>query len=84
MGWTFYSATGQQLRATADKAATQAEMEDLTRQAYRILHEDYRSAPIAYVADTAWAYGNGLGSVAIDNPTFRLLEPSLVTAVPAN
>jgi len=27
MGWTFYNSSGQQLRATADKAATQAEME---------------------------------------------------------
>ena len=27
MGWTFYNSSGQQMRATADKAATQAEME---------------------------------------------------------
>ena len=27
MGWTFYNASGQQLAATAEKAATQAEME---------------------------------------------------------
>ena len=27
MSWTFYNSSGQQLRATADKAATQAEME---------------------------------------------------------
>jgi hypothetical protein len=27
VGWTFYNSSGQQLRATADKAATQAEME---------------------------------------------------------
>lgn len=27
MGWTFYNSSGQQLRATADKTATQAEME---------------------------------------------------------
>ena len=26
MGWTFYNSSGQQLRATADKAATNAEM----------------------------------------------------------
>jgi len=73
-----------ELALAANAAATQPEMEDLTRQAYRILHEDYRSAPIAYVADTTWAYGNELGSVEIDNPTFRLLQPSLETAVPAN
>jgi hypothetical protein len=30
MGWTFYNSSGQQLRATADKAATQAEMEAAT------------------------------------------------------
>jgi hypothetical protein len=27
MGWTFYNSSGQQMRATADKTATQAEME---------------------------------------------------------
>ena len=30
MGWTFYNSSGQQLKATADKAATQAEMEAAT------------------------------------------------------
>ena len=30
MGWTFYNSSGQQLKATADKAATQAEMEAVT------------------------------------------------------
>ena len=33
MGWTFYNASGQQLRATADKAATQVEMEAATSTA---------------------------------------------------
>ena len=30
MGWTFYNSSGQQLRAAADKVATQAEMEAAT------------------------------------------------------
>ena len=33
MGWTFYNSSGQQLKATADKAATQAEMEAVTSTA---------------------------------------------------
>ena len=73
-----------ELALAANAAPTQEQMEELTRQAYRVLHGDYRAAPIAYVADTVWAYGNGLGDVSIDNPTFRLLQPSLETAAPAN
>jgi hypothetical protein len=59
-------------------------MESLTRDAYQIIYDDYRAVPIAYVTDTVWAYGNGLGSIVIDNPTYRVLQPSLYTAVPAN
>ena len=33
MPWTFYNSSGQQLKATADKAATQAEMEAVTSTA---------------------------------------------------
>jgi len=72
------------LALAANAAPTQEEMESLTRDAYQIIYDDYRAVPIAYVTDTVWAYGNGLGSIVIDNPTYRVLQPSLYTAVPAN
>jgi hypothetical protein len=47
MGWTFYNSSGQQLRATADKAATQAEMETGTSTSVYVTPGRLHFAPSA-------------------------------------
>ena len=64
MSWTFYNSSGQQLRATADKAATQAEMEAASSTtAYVTPGRTQHHPGVA----KAWIQFNGESTVAINN-----------------
>ena len=69
----------------ARKAAGEATIDGIAaqvRQAYKVIHGDYRGVPIANVNAVLWAYGNRVTGVEL-RPHRGYIEPSLVTATPA-
>lgn len=69
----------------AQKAAAGRTVEEIAQtveKAYRILHNDYRSVPIADVSGTLWAYGNQVADVKV-RPHRGYVTPSLAAATPA-
>ncbi len=71
------------LAAQAESARTIEEMTDKVKQAFGVLHRDYRNVPIAHVKGIVWAYGNQLGSVRVIPTLSQALAATLWTATPA-
>ncbi len=69
----------------AAAAAGKANIDDIAaevKKAYKVLHNDYRGVPIADVKGVLWGYGNRVKDIRL-RPHRGYIEPSLVTAVPA-
>lgn len=72
-----------QMATEASTSATLEELAKKTQDFYRATYQSYRAVPIAYVTDTAWAYGNQVASIEFPRASYRGIQPSIHTAKPA-